>query len=512
LVQRAVPMLPPMLSEQLCSLVPGQDRLAFSVIFTMNKEAQIVSKWFGKTIIRSAAQISYENAQDVIEGKSLGEIPVAPEHGASDIEHDIRNLKDLAMKLKARRFENGTLSLDTPHLTFQLDDDGLPTDCGQYAPTDAHSLIQEFMLLTNITVAQQIAAHLPEQALLRRHDTPIERRLKSFQERAERLGYSMDVSSAGALMRSFNAIQDPTARRLLKLLSFKATQRAKYFCAGMLDIAKYSHYALNTPLYTHFTSPIRRYADILVHRQLESVIQGGVESKFTMDRDTVAKVAQQCNIKRDSAILAQEQSTHLFLCVLISDLTQRYGPVVRQAKVIGVLDAAFDVLVPEFGIEKRVHVDQMPIDNHVHDEHNHTLQIYWSDQDVITWLAENSDDEHLRKVKQNAEQHALKMEVASRSVHDEKALFEEDEADEDEIVLERSDSKEDSKVISKQRLLSQVKVKPEFEGLRVTSAGHRIQEIKELMTVPVIVTADLTKSPPVIKVYSVNPYAKSENK
>ena len=96
-------------------------------------------------------------------------------------------------------------------------------------------------------------------------------------------------------MRSFNAIDKPNARRLLELLSFKATQRAKYFCAGMLDIAKYNHYALNTPLYTHFTSPIRRYADILVHRQLEAVLQGG-DIKFTMDRDAVAKVAQQCNM------------------------------------------------------------------------------------------------------------------------------------------------------------------------------------------------------------------------
>ena len=94
-------------------------------------------------------------------------------------------------------------------------------------------------------------------------------------ERASRLGYEMDVSSSGALMKSFDAITDPTARRLLELLSFKATHRAKYFCAGMLDIAKYQHYALNVPLYTHFTSPIRRYADVLVHRQLESILQGG---------------------------------------------------------------------------------------------------------------------------------------------------------------------------------------------------------------------------------------------
>ena len=222
------------------------------------------------------------------------------------------------------------------------------------------------MLLTNMAVAEQVAVHFPEQALLRRHDTPIERRLTAFVERAERLGYKVDVSSTAALQRSLDAVKEPLARRILDILLHKATSRAKYFCAGMIDIAKYGHYALNIPLYTHFTSPIRRYADILVHRQLDSVLQGGTEPKFTMDRDAVAKVAQQCNIKRDSARLAEEQSAHLFLCVLINDLTQRYGPVIRQAKVVNVLDAAFDVLVPDFGIEKRVHVDQMPIDVRIH--------------------------------------------------------------------------------------------------------------------------------------------------
>src|ERR1700683_36969 len=164
--------------------------------------------------------------------------------------------------------------------------------------------------------------------------------------------------------------------------------------------------------------------------------------------------------------------------------------------------------------------------NHVYDEHTHTLQIYWSNRDVISWLAENSDDEHLKKVKQNAEQHALKMEVASRSVHDESALFDEDEAEDDEIVLGRDDKAVVEKETSKQRLYSLAKVKPEFEGLRAPSSGHKIQDIKELMTVPVryfptavlfsligiqvIVTADLTKSPPVIKVYSVNPYAEEK--
>ena len=123
--------------------------------------------------------------------------------------------------------------------------------------------------------------------------------------------------------------------------------------------------------------------------------------------------------------------------------------------------------------------------NHVYDEHTHTLQIYWSTRDVITWLAENSDDEHLRKVKQNAEQHAVKMEVASRSVHDESALFDEDDNDDDEIVLGRPNAEEQEVETSQQRLLSKNKPEPQFEGLKTTAAGHKIQEIREVQTVPV---------------------------
>jgi protein SSD1 len=100
---------------------------------------------------------------------------------------------------------------------------------------------------------------------------------QGFAERAARSGYTMDIASAGTLMKSFEDIQDPLARQLIQMRFYKATMRAKYFCSGMLDIAKYGHFALNEPLYTHFTSPIRRYADVLVHRQLEASLQGGGE-------------------------------------------------------------------------------------------------------------------------------------------------------------------------------------------------------------------------------------------
>ena len=143
LIQRAVPMLPPILSEELCSLNFGKDRLAFSVIFTMTKEAKVTKKWFGRTMIKSSAQLSYENAQDVIDGKVLGGVPVVPEHDASAIEHDIKILHDVARVLRERRFKNGALSADTPKMAFTLDRSGRPIDCDQLVSNDANSLVQE---------------------------------------------------------------------------------------------------------------------------------------------------------------------------------------------------------------------------------------------------------------------------------------------------------------------------------------------------------------------------------
>jgi protein SSD1 len=160
LVQRAVPMLPPTLSEQLCSLVPGQDRLAFSVVYAMSQDARVISKWIGKTVIRyvwaavywwiyliyavrSAAQLSYSNAQSVLDGKSLDGVSVSPDHPPAKIEEDIIILRDLGKHLKARRFQNGALSTDTLKLSFKLDDRGMPVDCWQYAHTDANDLIEE---------------------------------------------------------------------------------------------------------------------------------------------------------------------------------------------------------------------------------------------------------------------------------------------------------------------------------------------------------------------------------
>lgn len=509
LVERMIPMLPPGLSEELCSLVPGVERLAYSAVFTMNKDARVIGTWMGRTIIKSCGQLAYSDAQTVIDGKALDASKVAASQPPSEVEADIRVLHELATKMRKRRFENGALKMDSTKLAFQLDEGGLPTDATAYEQTEAHQLIEEFMLLANMTVAQQIAAGLPDTALLRRHDKPIDRRLDGFQQRAKKMGFELDTSSSGALFASFEGIGDEKARSTLESLATKAMLRAKYFCTGMVDISKYHHFALNIPLYTHFTSPIRRYADVMVHRQLDTVLADS--DKFPIDREGMAKIAQQCNVKRDAAELAQEQSAHLFLCLLIHDLTVRYGPVVRQATIMSVLDAAFDVIVHEFGIEKRVHVDQIPVEHYSYEEHNGVLSLWWKKgKDTIEWLSENNDDSHLKAIRGLAQHHAqqLEMRMSSQSQDAEAALFEEDDDDEVQEAQRKVWSGEDAQG-SVQRLKSFRRQDIANQGASITATGHCVQEIRELLTVPVVITADMEKAPPVLKVFAVNPWGQS---
>lgn len=143
LVQRVVPMLPPALSEELCSLAPGEERLAFSVVLTLTKETKVIKTWFGKTVIKSAAKLSYEMVQGVLDGKALGDVSVAPEHEISSVENDIRLLYELAKVLSARRFQNGALRLEAPRLSFKMNDQGLPVDCSQSMNIEANTIVEE---------------------------------------------------------------------------------------------------------------------------------------------------------------------------------------------------------------------------------------------------------------------------------------------------------------------------------------------------------------------------------
>lgn len=189
-------------------------------------------------------------------------------------------------------------------IRFRLSSKGQPIDCSGERRTASGMLVEEFMLLANMSVARLIANGLQDQALLRRHESPLERRIEGFVKRAAKLGYKFDATDAGSLQKGFDAVHDTDVSLCLELLKKRSMFPARYFCTGMLDIAKYGHWALNTPLYTHFTSPIRRYADILVHRMLDACLTAPNKEdvKFLMDRDQVAKCAQQCNMKKGESL------------------------------------------------------------------------------------------------------------------------------------------------------------------------------------------------------------------
>jgi DIS3-like exonuclease 2 len=292
LIQRVLPMLPPLLCEQLCSLNPGVDRLAFSVIWELTPRGEIVRQWMGRTVITSCCKLAYGHAQAMIDGRFDPEAgvngpqtgPVPPTlhggHAWDDVVDNVIALNGLACEMRRARFDSGALRLDNTKLTFKLDSDGNPDGVLVYESLDANKLIEEFMLLANRSVAGAICRAFPESALLRRHPPPNERKLEEFAKMCEAHGLEVNLSSAGALHASLEEIRRATAHDgaiadVIRLGATKPMNLAKYFCTGELLGAPedWGHYALATPLYTHFTSPIRRYPDLVVHRTLAAALE-----------------------------------------------------------------------------------------------------------------------------------------------------------------------------------------------------------------------------------------------
>ncbi|RKP08845.1 hypothetical protein THASP1DRAFT_5099, partial [Thamnocephalis sphaerospora] len=403
LVQRAVPMLPSLLCEELCSLNPGVDRLAFSVIWKMTPDARILDTWFGSTVIRSCCKLAYDDAQEVIEGRSLPEHVTISEHNRDDVEKRIRVFFELSRILRKRRFDNGAVSINSIRLSFVLDDEGLPLECKVYQQKESNRLIEEFMLLANMSVAKKIAVSFPEHALLRRHAPPLQRRMDEFIRLTEKLGYPIDGTSGATLHASFQQIDDPRIAEVLKVLAIKPMQRAKYYCTGSLDITQYHHFALNAPLYTHFTSPIRRYADVIVHRLLLSALKGG---KWACD------IALRCNTCKEQAKSAQEQSSHLYLATCLHRLiTQRGGPIRTEAVIIDVMDQSVRLLSPEYGIEQRVYIDKLPLERSTWDEQRGQHTVHWRDNvtiaDVLTTSAQANEESESESDTENEEEEEL---------------------------------------------------------------------------------------------------------
>lgn len=398
LVQKVIPMLPRLLCEELCSLNPMTDKLTFSVIWTLTAQGKILSEWFGRTIIRSCTKLSYEHAQSMIESPSQ-ELPaeqlppVAPEHSSQDVHRAVLHLHAIAKELRRQRFADGALRLDQVKLAFTLDHEtGLPQGCHVYEYRDSNKLVEEFMLLANMAVAHKIHGAFPERALLRRHPPPQTKMLSDLAELCGQMGLPVDFSSAGALHKSltelFGEDKYSLARKeVLTNMCSRPMQMALYFCSGALrDPPRFRHYALNVPLYTHFTSPIRRFADVLVHRLLAAAL--GYRELPRLEPDELQRRADHCNDRRMASKRVQELSAGLFFAVLVKES----GPLESEAMVLGVLNQALDVLVLRYGVQKRVYCNALPLRSH------HFQRVGKKPELTLVWEPEDAEQEPLQQV------------------------------------------------------------------------------------------------------------------
>uniref|UniRef100_A0A674C8D6 DIS3-like exonuclease 2 n=1 Tax=Salmo trutta TaxID=8032 RepID=A0A674C8D6_SALTR len=360
MVQKVIPMLPRLLCEELCSLNPLTDRLTFSVIWKITPEGKILSEWFGRSVIRSCVKLSYDHAQSMIEAPDklfqADELPpCAAEHPVDEIHQAVLNLHSIAKRLRAQRFQGGALRLDQLKLSFTLDrETSMPQGCYVYQYRDSNKLVEEFMLLANMATAHQIYRSFPNKALLRRHPPPQTKMVDDLQEFCDQMGLNIDFSTAGTLHKSLNETlgddEYTSARKeVLTHMCSRPMQMAMYFCTGVLkEELLFRHYALNVPFYTHFTSPIRRYADVIVHRLLAASLGGW---RDTLKGEEVQKQASHCNDKKTASKRVQELSSELFFSVFVKES----GPLDSEAMVMGILDQAFDVLVLRYGVQKRIY-------------------------------------------------------------------------------------------------------------------------------------------------------------
>ncbi|KAL0556677.1 hypothetical protein IC582_005192 [Cucumis melo] len=288
LLQRKIPMLPPLLSENIGSLNPGVDRLAFSLFLDINGCGDVKDYWIERTVICCCCKLSYEYAQDIIDGLIDSDSPEifgnnCPQlHGQftwHDVISSVKLLHEISKTLKEKRFRDGALRLENSKLIYLYDEYGIPYDSMFYEQKDSNFLVEEFMLLANRTVAEVISRTFPDSALLRRHPEPMLRKLREFESFCSKHGFELDTSSSVHFQQSLEQIRtklhdDPLLFDILISYATRPMQLATYFCSGELkDGEKRNHYALAVPLYTHFTSPLRRYPDIVVHRTLAAAIE-----------------------------------------------------------------------------------------------------------------------------------------------------------------------------------------------------------------------------------------------
>ena len=348
LVERRLDMLPGLLTTHLCSLRGGIDRFCFSCIWELDPDTlEVIRVDFHKSVIHSRAALTYDQAQLMLDD---------PDHQKGEVPDAVRALNRVAVRLRAKRMEAGALTLASPEVRFKLDSETQdPTDVKMYNLKQANALVEEFMLFANITVARKITQTFPRYALLRRHPVPQRQNFDGLIAAAAVAGVEIRVDTSKELAESLDAAdlgdEHPYFNKLLRIMATRCMSQAVYFCSGELSEAEYRHYGLATPIYTHFTSPIRRYADVVVHRLLSAAIGLEALPDSYEDKDGMRLLTENMNYRHHMAQMAGRASVTLHTLLYFKD-----RPTVETACVMRVKSNGAVVLVPRFGIEGPVYV------------------------------------------------------------------------------------------------------------------------------------------------------------
>lgn len=311
LVDRVIPMLPEELSNELCSLKPHVDKLCYAAVFELDHEARVVNEWFGRTLINSDRRYNYEEVQSIIEG------------GKDKYDKEVMVLHQLATKIRKVRFEKGAIAFTSQEVKFRLDETGKPIEAYIKEQTDSNRLIEDFMLLANRKVAERIGRkhgkQEPRTFVYRIHDMPNPEKLNTFAEFLKKLGYRVQTGSQKAISSSMNKlfedIKGKGEENMIESIAVRTMAKAEY------AIGNIGHYGLAFKYYTHFTSPIRRYPDLMVHRLLDYYLDGGSavnpteiseKCKHSSEMERKALEAERASIKYKQAEYMMDKIGQVF--------------------------------------------------------------------------------------------------------------------------------------------------------------------------------------------------------